>query len=194
MLSGMKVKIDSPDPETGIGEICLAGANIMAEYRNDPKATAKAMREGWLFTGDMGRIDEKGALYIAGGKENVIIGENGQKVYPEELEKRLSTISYVRESLVWGDEPDAGIIPIITATLLIDDEKTAEKLGVDNSEQNVLELLWREVEKINEDLPEFNRIKRIIPRKNPFLKDSSQRIIRWEYSNAPAPGTYYKRK
>lgn len=194
MLSGMGVKIDSPDSETGIGEICLAGENIMAEYRKDPEATAKALREGWLFTGDLGRMDENSSLYISGGKWNAIIAEYGQTVYPEELETKLNTIPYVRESLVWGNEPATGAIPVITATLLIDEEKTTEKLVAGDSEQDVLELLWREVKKINEELPEFKRIKRIIPRKDAFLKDSSQRIIRWEFSNAPAPGTYYKYK
>jgi long-subunit acyl-CoA synthetase (AMP-forming) len=193
VLSGMKARIDSPDPETGIGEICLTGENIMAEYRKDPEATAKVLRDGWLFTGDMGRMED-GTLYISGGKWNAIIAENGQKVYPEELENRLNTIPYVRESLVWGNEPDTGTIPVITATLLLDDETMTEKLGAGFSEQDVFELLWREVKKINEELPEFKRIKRIVPRKDAFLKDSSQRIIRWEFSNAPAPGTYYKSK
>lgn len=191
LLPGMKAKIDRPDPETGIGEICLAGENIMSEYRKDPVATARALKDSWLFTGDMGRMDENGLLHISGGKWTAITAENGQNVYPEELETMLNRIPYVRESLVWGNKPLIGTIPVITATLLIDDEKTTEKLGVGYSEQDVFELLWKEVEKINENLPEFKNIKRIVLRKNAFLKDSSQRILRWEYSNAPAPGTYY---
>lgn len=193
LLPGMKAKIDNPDPETGIGEICLAGENIMLEYAKDPEATAKILKDGWLFTGDMGRIDENGLLYVLGSKLNSIIAENGLNVYPEELENKLDTIPYVRESLVWGSEPDTGRIPIITATLVIDVEKTTKKLGAGYSERDVFELLSSEVEKINAELPKFKRIKRIIPRKNEFLKDSSQRIIRWEFSNAPAPGTYYKK-
>ena len=97
LLPGMRAKISNPDPETGIGEICLAGDNIMMGYCDDPETTAKVLKNGWLYTGDLGWIEQDKYIHMVGRKDNVIITNGGNNVYPEELEKLLNNISYINE-------------------------------------------------------------------------------------------------
>jgi long-subunit acyl-CoA synthetase (AMP-forming) len=183
LLPEMKARIARPDPDTGIGEICLSGGNIMMGYCGNPEATAEVLKDGWLYTGDLGKIDEKGYIYISGRKENVIIAENGKNVYPEELENCLSSIPYVLKSMVWSKASDDDGAPVIAATILADEEKVTEMLGAGYSEREVEELLWSEIGKINDKLPFFKRIKKMILRKEEFQKNSSQKIMRWYPAN-----------
>ncbi len=183
LLPEMKAKIANPDPETGIGEICLAGENIMMGYCENPEATAKVLKGGWLYTGDLGKIDEKGHIYIAGRKENVIIAENEKHVYPEELENCLDGIPFAQESMVWSKASDDGSTSVIAATILADKEKVAERLGGGYSERELEELFWSEIEKINDKLPSYKRIKKMVLRTEKFQKNSSHKIIRWYPAN-----------
>lgn len=183
LFPGMQAKIAHPDSETGIGEICLTGDNIMMGYCANPETTAKVLKDGWLYTGDMGRIDEKNHIYIVGRKENIIIAENGKTVYPEELENRLSSIPYVLESMVWGEDSDNSGISVITATILPDNEKIIERLSSSYSKGELERLLWIEIHKINDNLPFFKQIKNMILRKDEFQKNSSKKIIRWYPAN-----------
>lgn len=183
LLPGMKAKIDRPDPETGIGEICLAGDNIMMGYCGHSKATAEALKGGWLYTGDLGRIDKDGHIYIAGRKKNAILAENGMFVYPEELENCLSGIPYVLESMVWSKDSDDCGVSVITATIWPDEKKVMKRLGAGYSKRDLEDLLWSEIGKINDDLPFYKRIKKIVLRKEEFQKNSSRKIIRWYPAN-----------
>ena len=70
----------------GIGEIICKGPSVMLGYYKDPEATAEAIRDGWLYTGDYGRFDDEGFLYICGRKKNVIVSKNGKNIFPEEIE------------------------------------------------------------------------------------------------------------
>ena len=84
-LPGVEVKIDSPDA-SGVGEVIARGRNVMAGYWENPEATAQAIRDGWFYTGDLGRFDEDGNLFIVGRSKDVIIDTNGKNVYPDEVE------------------------------------------------------------------------------------------------------------
>lgn len=103
---GFELKIHNPDPETGIGEICTKGGNVMLGYYKNPEATAEVIRDGWFHTGDIGYLDEDNYVHITGRIKNVIITKNGKNVYPEEIENYLARIPYVNESLVWGKESE----------------------------------------------------------------------------------------
>ena len=177
-LPETKAKIDDPDSETGIGEICLAGDHVMLGYYNNPDATAESLKDGWYYTGDLGRIDEKGYIFITGRKKNVIITKNGKNIYPEELEYFLSNIPYISESMVWGKDSSDGEDTLIVASIMVNDEEVAEKLGGNCSPQNVEKLIWSEIDKINEEQPYFKRIKKIILREEEFEKSTSKKIKR----------------
>jgi long-chain acyl-CoA synthetase len=100
-LAGIEVKIDSPDG-AGVGEIIARGRNVMAGYWEDEAATAEAIRDGWFHTGDLGRFDGDGNLFIVGRSKDVIIDANGKNVYPDEIEELYSTSAFIKELSVVG--------------------------------------------------------------------------------------------
>lgn len=169
--------------EEGIGEICLKGGNVMLGYYNMPEATAEVLKDGWFYTGDLGYIDSEGYAYITGRKKNVIITKNGKNVYPEELEYYLSSIPYVLESFVYDRESEDGLDTVIVASIRIDQEEVAEALGEGYTDDMVEELLWNEVDKINQTSPYFKKIKRVVLRKAEFEKNTSKKIKRFVEAN-----------
>ena len=182
-IPGVKVKIEGADPETGIGEICIFGANVMLGYYNNPEATAEVLKDGWYYTGDLGKIDDKGYVYITGRKKNVIITKNGKNVYPEEIEYYLSSIPYIQESMVWGKESEDSGDTMIVASIYANADEVEDKLGKSWSDQELERLLWGEIDKINGELPFFKRVRKIKIRKEEFEKNTSKKIKRFVESN-----------
>jgi len=177
-IPATQVKIVDPDPETGIGEICLAGPHVMLGYYQRPDLTAESLIDGWYYTGDLGKIDAKGYVYITGRKKNVIITKNGKNVYPEEIEYHLSNVPYVLESMVWEKESTDGSDTIIVASIIANDEEVIEKLGANYSEEDLEKLLWAEIDKINAAQPFYKKIKKVMIRKEEFIKSTSKKIKR----------------
>ncbi|MEO6656553.1 MAG: AMP-binding protein, partial [Pyrinomonadaceae bacterium] len=100
-LPGVEVKIDSPD-ETGVGEVIARGQNIMVGYYNNDKATDAVLNDRWLKTGDLGRLDEDGNLFIVGRSKDVIIDSNGKNIYPDEIEDHYGKSPFIKEMSVVG--------------------------------------------------------------------------------------------
>ena len=100
-MPGTEVRIFEPDEE-GVGEIICKGPSVMLGYYKDPEATAEVLKDGWLYTGDFGRFDEDGFLYICGRKKNVIVTKNGKNIFPEEIEYLLLEQPYIEEVIVYG--------------------------------------------------------------------------------------------
>lgn len=97
----MEVRIDSEDPYNEVGEIQVKGDHVMKAYYKNKEATKDVFTDdGWLRTGDLGTIDENQNIFIKGRSKNVILGSNGQNIYPEELESKLNNMPYVAESLI----------------------------------------------------------------------------------------------
>lgn len=97
----MEVKIDSSDPENVPGEILARGLNVMLGYYKNEEATAQTLdSEGWYHTGDLGTMDADGNVYIKGRSKNMLLGANGQNIYPEEIEDRLNSMAMVNECVV----------------------------------------------------------------------------------------------
>ena len=179
---GMQVTIMDADPETGIGEICAKGDNIMLGYYRNPEATAEVIIDGWFHTGDLGYIKDN-FIYITGRKKNVIITKNGKNVFPEEIEYYLGNIPYVAESMVWDTESEDGSDTLIIASIYPDKEALDEALGAGWTKEAAETLLWQEVDKINADLPFFKRIKKIKIRDAEFVKNTSKKIKRFVPEN-----------
>ncbi len=107
-LPGVEVKIESPD-ENGVGEVIARGQNVMVGYYNNEKATDAVMSDRWLKTGDLGRLDEDGNLFIVGRSKDVIIDSNGKNIYPDEIEDHYGKSPYIKEMSVVGlPDPDGG--------------------------------------------------------------------------------------
>ena len=100
-LAGLDLRIDQPD-EHGVGEIIASGPSVMLGYYNDPELTAETLKNGFLHTGDLGKLDDKGNLFIVGRKKDVIIGNNGENVYPDELEDRYRESPFIKEICIVG--------------------------------------------------------------------------------------------
>src|SRR6185369_16922740 len=97
-LPGVEVKIDGE----GVGEVIARGRNVMLGYWEDEEATAEAVRDGWFHTGDLGRFDEDGNLYIVGRSKDVIIDSNGKNVHPDEVEELYRDNPFIKELSVVG--------------------------------------------------------------------------------------------
>ncbi len=101
VLDTMEVKILSNDPQNEVGEILTRGENVMmGYYKNDDKTSEVIDEDGWLHTGDLGVLSADGDVYIRGRNKSMILGANGQNIYPEEIEAKLNNMPYVMESLV----------------------------------------------------------------------------------------------
>jgi long-subunit acyl-CoA synthetase (AMP-forming) len=180
---GFEIMIDQKDKETGIGEICAKGSHIMMGYFNNAEATNEVLKDGWFHTGDLGYLDDKNYVYITGRKKNVIITKNGKNVFPEELEYYLGKISYVSESMVWGKDSETGDDTIICANIKIDEEEVKEALGEGFTDEQAKELLWSEIDKINEEAPSYKRIKKMEIRRTDFEKTTGKKIKRFVDAN-----------
>lgn len=176
-LYNVELKIHEPDDQ-GIGEIIAKGKNIMLGYYNNPTATEQVLKEGWLYTGDLGYLDKKGFLYITGRKKNVIITRNGKNVYPEELELYLLRIPYVSETLVSSKEGDVGTEIQILAQIRPDYEAIEGVLGEGYTEEQVLHLIEHEVDQLNETLPFYKKIKKVVIRNEAFAMTTTKKIKR----------------
>lgn len=183
-LPDVQAKIIDPDPQTGVGEICIKGPMVMMGYYENPRATAEVIDEdGFLHTGDLGRMDEKGRFYISGRIKNVIVTENGKNIYPEELEYHLSLSPLVEEALVYG-ETDAKGDTIVKATIVPNEEEIKAQLGTDTIDDETREkVIAQVVRQVNSKLPQFKHIREHSLRSTAFVKNTTQKILRYKSEN-----------
>jgi long-chain acyl-CoA synthetase len=101
-IPGVEIRIESPNPE-GIGQILARGANVMLGYSEDPEATQRTISaDGWLRTGDLGKLDRRGQLVIVGRAKEVVVASNGENIYPDDVEARIGRVEHVDELAVFG--------------------------------------------------------------------------------------------
>ncbi len=182
VLTGFEAKIADAG-EDGVGEICIKGPHIMLGYYENEEATKDAIVDGWYYTGDLGYMDDEGYIFITGRKKNVIITKNGKNVFPEEIEYYLSQVPIVAESMVWADEAKQGEDVTIVASIFPNVEEIKSQLGHEPSKDEIEQLLWDEIDKINADIPFFKRVKKLKVRDKDFVKNSSKKIKRYVKEN-----------
>ncbi len=172
----MEVKINSRDPQNIPGEILARGMNVMLGYYKNPEATAETLdSEGWYHTGDLGTIDYEGNVFIKGRSKNMLLGANGQNIYPEEIEDKLNSMAMVNESIVIqeGDKLVGLVHPDY------DEAKTMGFTSEDLSnimEQNRVEL--------NNLLPSYSKLSSIRLHTEEFAKTPKRSIKRYLYQSA----------
>jgi long-chain acyl-CoA synthetase len=149
-LPGIDVRIDAPDAN-GIGEVIAKGPNVMAGYFENAEATAETIVNGWLHTGDLGRIDEEGNLFIVGRKKEMILGPSGENVYPDELEEVYGDSEYVKEISVVGLPGDVGN-ETVAALVVPDYEKEGDR-------ESIREAVREHIKKVSKTLPLYKRLK-----------------------------------
>ena len=183
LISGFEGRIDDPDPETGIGEICVKGDNVMIGYFNNQEATDEVIRDGWFSTGDYGYIDKDKYVYITGRKKSVIITKNGKNVFPEEIEFLLERSELIAASMVWEGEAEFSEDTKIIATIFANDEALRGRLGDSPADDEVAKAIWEEVDRINDGLPIFKRVKKVVLRDREFEVTTSKKIKRFVEEN-----------
>ena len=163
-FNGMEAKV-SPE-----GELLLRGPAVLKGYYKEPDRTADVLdADGWFRTGDIGRIDDDGYVWITGRASRTIILSSGKKVAPEELEEKLLSIPGIHEAVVSGDGASRELVAEIYAVV---SEETAK----------------RQIDALNRQLPVHKRINRIVARKEPFPRTPSGKIqVRQPSTVAPAP-------
>ena len=169
-IDTVEVRIDSEDPYNKVGEIQARGMNIMSGYYKNEEATKAAFTEdGWMRTGDLGLLDEKGNIFIKGRSKNMILSANGQNIYPEEIEAVVNNQPYVIESVV----VDRGAR--LVALIYMDSEK-AKTEGVDLEEYK--KTIMAEV---NKSMPAYSKVNAVEYMSEPFEKTPKMSIKRFMY-------------
>jgi len=170
----MQVKIDSRDPENVPGEILAKGPNVMLGYYKNPEATAETIdKDGWYHTGDLGTMDMYGNVYINGRIKNMLLGPNGQNIYPEEIEDKLNSMTMVIESIVV--QRDNKLVALVHPDL---DE--AKNLGL--SEDDLANIMEQNRNGLNQMLPAYEKITEIEIHAEEFEKTPKRSIKRYLYS------------
>lgn len=169
----MEIKIDSSDPQHTVGEILVRGANNMLGYFKNPEATAEVMLpDGWMRTGDLGTLDAEGYLYIRGRNKTMILGPNGQNIYPEEIENKLNNLPLIVESLVVSDGKK------LTALIYPDWEHIRE---AHLSHKQVEEIMGQYLKAVNRVVPRYCKLSLFQLREEPFEKTPKRSIKRFLY-------------
>ena len=171
----VETKIDKADPNSNVGEICVRGEHVMqGYYKNEEASNAVLDKDGWLHTGDLGTIAPDGTIFIKGRCKTMLLGANGQNIYPEEIEAKLNNLPYVMESLVV--ERDGKL-----TALVFPDFETMDTDGVSSDElPNIMENNRKELNKI---VAPYEQIARIQLHANEFEKTPKRSIKRYLYTN-----------
>lgn len=170
-VDGMKVRIDSSDPQNEVGEIQVRGDNVMTGYYKNEEATKAAFTaDGWMRTGDLGLLDEDGNIYIKGRSKNMILTANGQNIYPEEVEELLNAMPHVKESIVI--ERNKHIVAIVSAE--VDAANPLSREQLDEAMKSNLAALSRE-------LPSYCRIDEIEILDGDFERTPKNSVKRYLY-------------
>ncbi len=178
-IPDVEFKINNPDAE-GNGEIIVKGPNVMLGYYNDPESTDAVFKKGWFYTGDLGRIDEDGFLYLTGRCKSVIVTKNGKNIYPEEIEYYLNENPLIEECIVVGANYENDDETYVSAKILPNKDafkEFLEKVEVSDSEIN------KEIKKIisdvNKKLPNYKHIKNFKIVDKPLEKTTTKKIKRF---------------
>lgn len=178
-IPNVSYKIDKPD-NTGVGEILVKGPNVMLGYYKNEAETAKVIQDGWFHTGDLGKVDSDGWLYITGRLKTVIVTQNGKNIYPEEIEHYLNENPLVSESLVTGlsDSKDDDVYVNAQIFPNIDAIKEYLKVSIPQKEE-IFAVIKDIVANVNKKLPNYKHIKSFIIKDEEFEKTTTQKIKRF---------------
>ena len=166
--------------EKGIGEIRVKGPNVMLGYYEMPEETNEVLKDGWLYTGDLGYIDKKGFLTITGRSKNMIVLKNGKKVFPEEIETMLGRIELIEECMVFGmpDEKDKNDLKL--SVKVVYNQEVANEKYAGKNEEELRQIIWEEIKKINLTFPRYKHIQNMILSKEELIKTTTKKIRRQE--------------
>lgn len=170
-----RFKIHEPD-DKGVGEIWIQGENVTQGYYKDEEATKASFEDGWFKTGDYGRTDELGRLYVVGRKKNLIILDNGKNVFPEEVESYyMESVDYLHDVVVFEAEQDMGgrKQKIIAGAFYVSPEDVDNK-----SEEEIVKMVENDIHEANKELTVYKRVQDIYVTTKEFEINSTRKVIR----------------
>ena len=183
-MEGVDIKINDPDPVTGEGEIWVKGPNVMKGYYKEPELTKEVFSEdGWFKTGDLGVFDNNNNLFIKGRLKNMIVGNNGENIYPEEIESVINNFHHVVESIVVKQKGK------LVALVHLNREELEKryldfKEGFRSMVEGKIEEWQNELYNyINERVNKFSHVQRVVVMANPFEKTATHKIKRFLYTS-----------
>jgi len=177
-LNGVEVRIDDPNEE-GIGEVLIRGPVVMSGYYNNPDANREAFTaDGWFRSGDLGRFDNQGHLYIVGRKKDVIKLPSGKNVFPEDVEAHYERSPFVSEVCVLGlrDEESQFKGAEKLCAVVVPDFDYLKARNIANAREWVV---W-ELENLGRELPEYQRVHDFVLRVEPLPRTSTRKVRRFE--------------
>lgn len=172
----MEVKVLSDDPENVAGELVCRGINVMKGYYKNQEATDAVIdKDGWFHTGDLATMAADGHIFVKGRSKNMLLGPNGQNIYPEEIEDKLNSMAMVNESIVIQSNDKL-------VALVHPDMEEVNNLGfTDEDLENIMEQNRKE---LNMQIPSFAKVSRIKLHNQEFEKTAKKSIKRYLYQNA----------
>lgn len=173
-----KLKIKNPN-EKGEGEVLIKSSTLMLGYYENEEATKEAIQDGWFNSGDIGYLDKDGFLFITGRSKNVIVTQNGKNIYPEEIELMLGKIPEIKECMVYGKEIEGEKELTITARVIPNYEEIEELHGKDLTEEQIHDIIWEEIKKVNRTLTSYKAVKKLEIKKGDFEKTTTMKIKRF---------------
>jgi long-chain acyl-CoA synthetase len=174
-LPGVEISILDPG-EDSVGEVAIRGPVVMKGYYKNPGETATATRNGWFLSGDLGRLDERGNLFITGRKKEIVVLPSGKNIYPDELEVHYEQCAYIKEIAVLGiADPGREGAERLHAVVVPDfDALKAKKIA------NTREILRDEIARLSNQLPHYKRLMSYQIQKEPLLRTTTRKIKRLE--------------
>lgn len=171
----MQVKILSADPQNVPGEIICKGPNVMLGYYKNEEATKASIdNDGWFHTGDLGTMDAEGNIFIKGRSKNMLLGSNGQNIYPEEIEDKLNSMSLVSESVVIQEGNTL-------VGLVYPDYDTAQAMGL--NKDDLKDVMEQNRKELNMVLPAYCHLSEIRIHEEEFEKTPKRSIKRFLYTH-----------
>ncbi len=176
-IGGVEIAVDS-DVRGAPGEILVRGPIVMKGYYGDEAATAEAMRGGWFHTGDVGRLDRRGRLYVTGRLKSMIVLPSGKKVFPEEIEQLIGAHGpMVKESMVWGVPRKDGEVDVC-ARIVLDKDRILEALGGILDEERIRKALEDLLREVNARMPSFKAVRYYVFGFEEMIKTTTLKIKR----------------
>jgi len=172
-ISGVEVRVDSEDPINTPGELQIRGDVVMSGYYKNEQATRDAFTDdGWLHTGDLGVVDAEGNIFIRGRSKTMILGPNGQNIYPEEIEDVINNLPYMVESIVVKRAQK------LIGLVYIDGERIKKE---NLSQEQVDSIMKDNLAELNKKMPSYSKIANFEFQEKPFEKTPKRSIRRFLY-------------
>ena len=178
-LASVQAKLVDVDSE-GMGELIIKGPNVMIGYYGNEEATKEAIKDGWLYTGDLAKIDDEGYIFLCGRKKSVIVLKNGKNIFPEEMETIINKIEGVKESFIFGKKQSDDKDDIKINVKIVFDRDVVKQAYKVETDDEIHKVLSDKIKEINRTMPLYKAIRGILFTEEPLIKTTTGKIKRNE--------------